>query len=148
MLILDFGITCFLYCSSLRWWFSQQCQQTKTLSRPQFLDHLLTGIECICGHYGHHHWKDKYDFLDFCLLPVAVFLWVNSICVFLNCLWAEGDWIWSCTNVAANAFVVQSDGKSSFPNWNPAVAVVTSPFSWLTWSPSKTDSYSVFPHLM
>ncbi|XP_030605448.1 sodium/hydrogen exchanger 1-like [Archocentrus centrarchus] len=23
----------------------------------QFLDHLLTGI--ICGHYGHHHWKDK-----------------------------------------------------------------------------------------
>lgn len=25
----------------------------------QFLDHLLTGIECICGHYGHHHWKDK-----------------------------------------------------------------------------------------
>lgn len=27
---------------------------------PQFLDHLLTGIECICGHYGHHHWKDKY----------------------------------------------------------------------------------------
>ncbi|XP_068603717.1 Na(+)/H(+) exchanger beta-like [Brachionichthys hirsutus] len=27
----------------------------------QFLDHLLTGIECICGHYGHHHWKDKLD---------------------------------------------------------------------------------------
>uniref|UniRef100_A0A3Q3JW42 Sodium/hydrogen exchanger n=1 Tax=Monopterus albus TaxID=43700 RepID=A0A3Q3JW42_MONAL len=27
----------------------------------QFLDHLLTGIEDICGHYGHHHWKDKYD---------------------------------------------------------------------------------------
>lgn len=26
----------------------------------QFLDHLLTGIEDICGHYGHHHWKDKY----------------------------------------------------------------------------------------
>uniref|UniRef100_H3CJK7 Sodium/hydrogen exchanger n=1 Tax=Tetraodon nigroviridis TaxID=99883 RepID=H3CJK7_TETNG len=25
----------------------------------QFLDHLLAGIECICGHYGHHHWKDK-----------------------------------------------------------------------------------------
>ncbi|KAM6910568.1 sodium/hydrogen exchanger 1 [Xenentodon cancila] len=25
----------------------------------QFLDHLLTGIEAICGHYGHHHWKDK-----------------------------------------------------------------------------------------
>ncbi|XP_056901783.1 Na(+)/H(+) exchanger beta isoform X2 [Takifugu flavidus] len=25
----------------------------------QFLDHLLTGIEDICGHYGHHHWKDK-----------------------------------------------------------------------------------------
>ncbi|KAK5615898.1 hypothetical protein CRENBAI_020424 [Crenichthys baileyi] len=24
-----------------------------------FLDHLLTGIEDICGHYGHHHWKDK-----------------------------------------------------------------------------------------
>uniref|UniRef100_A0A3Q3WQV8 Sodium/hydrogen exchanger n=1 Tax=Mola mola TaxID=94237 RepID=A0A3Q3WQV8_MOLML len=30
----------------------------------QFLDHLLTGIECICGHYGHHHWKDKYGFLN------------------------------------------------------------------------------------
>ncbi|XP_057684352.1 sodium/hydrogen exchanger 1b [Corythoichthys intestinalis] len=25
----------------------------------QFLDHLLVGIEDICGHYGHHHWKDK-----------------------------------------------------------------------------------------
>ncbi|KAJ3608794.1 hypothetical protein NHX12_023324 [Muraenolepis orangiensis] len=25
----------------------------------QFLDHLLTGIEGVCGHYGHHHWKDK-----------------------------------------------------------------------------------------
>ncbi|KAM9385665.1 sodium/hydrogen exchanger 1b [Pholidichthys leucotaenia] len=25
----------------------------------QFLDHLLAGIEDICGHYGHHHWKDK-----------------------------------------------------------------------------------------
>ncbi|XP_062343292.1 Na(+)/H(+) exchanger beta-like [Osmerus eperlanus] len=25
----------------------------------QFLDHLLTGIEEVCGHYGHHHWKDK-----------------------------------------------------------------------------------------
>ncbi|XP_068431610.1 Na(+)/H(+) exchanger beta-like [Clinocottus analis] len=25
----------------------------------QFLDHLLTGIEGICGHYGHHHWKNK-----------------------------------------------------------------------------------------
>ncbi|KAI5611977.1 sodium/hydrogen exchanger 1 [Silurus asotus] len=25
----------------------------------QFLDHLLTGIEDVCGHYGHHHWKDK-----------------------------------------------------------------------------------------
>ncbi|KAI9514442.1 hypothetical protein NQZ68_033560 [Dissostichus eleginoides] len=25
----------------------------------QFLGHLLTGIEDICGHYGHHHWKDK-----------------------------------------------------------------------------------------
>ncbi|KAG9337160.1 hypothetical protein JZ751_029751 [Albula glossodonta] len=25
----------------------------------EFLDHLLTGIEDICGHYGHHHWKDK-----------------------------------------------------------------------------------------
>ena len=24
----------------------------------QFLDHLLTGIEDICGPYGHHHWKD------------------------------------------------------------------------------------------
>uniref|UniRef100_A0A8C3MG20 Sodium/hydrogen exchanger n=1 Tax=Geospiza parvula TaxID=87175 RepID=A0A8C3MG20_GEOPR len=26
----------------------------------QFLDHLLTGIEDICGHYGHHHWKDNW----------------------------------------------------------------------------------------
>ncbi|XP_014883197.1 Na(+)/H(+) exchanger beta isoform X1 [Poecilia latipinna] len=25
----------------------------------RFLDHLLTGIEDICGHYGHHHWKNK-----------------------------------------------------------------------------------------
>ncbi|XP_061787376.1 Na(+)/H(+) exchanger beta-like isoform X1 [Nerophis lumbriciformis] len=25
----------------------------------QFLDHLLSGIEGVCGHYGHHHWKDK-----------------------------------------------------------------------------------------
>ncbi|XP_061679342.1 sodium/hydrogen exchanger 1b isoform X2 [Syngnathoides biaculeatus] len=25
----------------------------------QFLDHLLVGIEDICGHYGHHRWKDK-----------------------------------------------------------------------------------------
>ena len=43
--------------------FMMHYQQLKTLSCPQFLDHLLTGIECICGHYGHHHWKDKYDFL-------------------------------------------------------------------------------------
>uniref|UniRef100_A0A3B4XV30 Sodium/hydrogen exchanger n=1 Tax=Seriola lalandi dorsalis TaxID=1841481 RepID=A0A3B4XV30_SERLL len=27
--------------------------------KERFLDHLLTGIEDICGHYGHHHWKDK-----------------------------------------------------------------------------------------
>ncbi|XP_054903158.1 sodium/hydrogen exchanger 1 isoform X2 [Poeciliopsis prolifica] len=25
----------------------------------RFLDHLLTGIEDVCGHYGHHHWKNK-----------------------------------------------------------------------------------------
>ncbi|XP_053497817.1 sodium/hydrogen exchanger 1b isoform X2 [Ictalurus furcatus] len=25
----------------------------------QFLDHVLMGFECICGHYGHLHWKDK-----------------------------------------------------------------------------------------
>ncbi|XP_051999655.1 sodium/hydrogen exchanger 1-like [Xyrauchen texanus] len=25
----------------------------------QFLDHLLTGIEDVCGHYGQNHWKDK-----------------------------------------------------------------------------------------
>lgn len=31
----------------------------------QFLDHLLTGIEDVCGHYGHHHWKDKYDLFVF-----------------------------------------------------------------------------------
>lgn len=32
----------------------------------QFLDHLLTGIEDICGHYGHHHWKDKYGVCSRC----------------------------------------------------------------------------------
>ncbi|XP_037119767.1 LOW QUALITY PROTEIN: Na(+)/H(+) exchanger beta-like [Syngnathus acus] len=25
----------------------------------QFLDHVLVGIEDICGHFGHHRWKDK-----------------------------------------------------------------------------------------
>ncbi|KAK2887818.1 hypothetical protein Q8A67_016046 [Cirrhinus molitorella] len=25
----------------------------------QFLEHLLAGIEGVCGHYGHHHWRDK-----------------------------------------------------------------------------------------
>ncbi|XP_067267137.1 sodium/hydrogen exchanger 1b isoform X3 [Chanodichthys erythropterus] len=25
----------------------------------QFLELLLTGIEDVCGHYGHHHWRDK-----------------------------------------------------------------------------------------
>ncbi|KAM9495658.1 sodium/hydrogen exchanger 1b isoform 3-T3 [Clarias gariepinus] len=25
----------------------------------QFLDHVLMGVECICGSYGHLHWKDK-----------------------------------------------------------------------------------------
>ncbi|XP_051948619.1 sodium/hydrogen exchanger 1b isoform X2 [Xyrauchen texanus] len=25
----------------------------------QFLEHLLTGIEDVCAHYGHHHWRDK-----------------------------------------------------------------------------------------
>ncbi|KAJ7991481.1 hypothetical protein DPEC_G00284320 [Dallia pectoralis] len=25
----------------------------------EFLDHLLRGVEDICGHYGHYHWKDK-----------------------------------------------------------------------------------------
>ncbi|XP_007893135.2 sodium/hydrogen exchanger 1 [Callorhinchus milii] len=25
----------------------------------QFLDHLLTGIEDVCGHSGQHHWKEK-----------------------------------------------------------------------------------------
>ncbi|XP_046714866.1 sodium/hydrogen exchanger 1b isoform X2 [Silurus meridionalis] len=25
----------------------------------QILDNLLMGMECICGHYGHLHWKDK-----------------------------------------------------------------------------------------
>uniref|UniRef100_A0A8C9R3N7 Sodium/hydrogen exchanger n=1 Tax=Scleropages formosus TaxID=113540 RepID=A0A8C9R3N7_SCLFO len=25
----------------------------------QFLDHLLPGVESICGQYGHHHWKNK-----------------------------------------------------------------------------------------
>ncbi|KAB5565248.1 hypothetical protein PHYPO_G00238930 [Pangasianodon hypophthalmus] len=25
----------------------------------QFLDQVLMGIECICGHYGHLHWKDR-----------------------------------------------------------------------------------------
>ena len=124
------------------WWFSQHYQQTKTLSCPQFLDHLLTGIECICGHYGHHHWKDKYDFLW------LVFLWWNSICVLFNCPWAEGDWMWSGTKCCCKCFVVQRDRKSVFSTQNPAVAVVTSPFSRLTLSPSKTTSSSVFPHLM
>ncbi|XP_066523981.1 sodium/hydrogen exchanger 1b [Hoplias malabaricus] len=27
----------------------------------QFLEHVLLGIEGICGQYGHHHWKDKLD---------------------------------------------------------------------------------------
>ncbi|CAM4641332.1 unnamed protein product [Leuciscus chuanchicus] len=25
----------------------------------QFLELLLTGIDGVCGHYGHHHWRDK-----------------------------------------------------------------------------------------
>uniref|UniRef100_A0A6Q2XW20 Sodium/hydrogen exchanger n=1 Tax=Esox lucius TaxID=8010 RepID=A0A6Q2XW20_ESOLU len=25
----------------------------------EFLDHLLRGVEDVCGHYGHYHWKDK-----------------------------------------------------------------------------------------
>ncbi|KAK6324003.1 hypothetical protein J4Q44_G00063420 [Coregonus suidteri] len=25
----------------------------------EFLDHLLTGVEGVCGHYGHYHWKEK-----------------------------------------------------------------------------------------
>ncbi|XP_036411286.1 Na(+)/H(+) exchanger beta-like [Megalops cyprinoides] len=25
----------------------------------QVLHHLLAGIEGVCGHYGHHHWRDK-----------------------------------------------------------------------------------------
>uniref|UniRef100_A0A672LJT1 Sodium/hydrogen exchanger n=3 Tax=Sinocyclocheilus grahami TaxID=75366 RepID=A0A672LJT1_SINGR len=25
----------------------------------QFLEHLLAGIEGVCGHYGHHHWRHK-----------------------------------------------------------------------------------------
>uniref|UniRef100_A0A8B9K2T1 Sodium/hydrogen exchanger n=1 Tax=Astyanax mexicanus TaxID=7994 RepID=A0A8B9K2T1_ASTMX len=25
----------------------------------QFLEHVLVGIEGVCGHYGHRHWKDK-----------------------------------------------------------------------------------------
>ncbi|XP_036433763.1 LOW QUALITY PROTEIN: Na(+)/H(+) exchanger beta-like [Colossoma macropomum] len=27
----------------------------------QVLEHLLVGIEGVCGHYGHHHWRDKLD---------------------------------------------------------------------------------------
>ncbi|KFW76513.1 Sodium/hydrogen exchanger 1, partial [Manacus vitellinus] len=34
----------------------------------QFLDHLLTGIEDICGHYGHHHWKDNKKYVKKCLI--------------------------------------------------------------------------------
>ncbi|KAL7868928.1 hypothetical protein SRHO_G00103120 [Serrasalmus rhombeus] len=26
-----------------------------------FLQHVLGGIEAVCGHYGHHHWRDKLD---------------------------------------------------------------------------------------
>ncbi|XP_026885980.2 sodium/hydrogen exchanger 1b isoform X1 [Electrophorus electricus] len=25
----------------------------------QFINHMLSGIENVCGHYGHHHWRDK-----------------------------------------------------------------------------------------
>lgn len=42
------------------------------LLNTQFLDHLLTGIEDICGHYGHHHWKDKYDFYSGKTLQLVV----------------------------------------------------------------------------
>uniref|UniRef100_A0AAR2JMM7 Sodium/hydrogen exchanger n=1 Tax=Pygocentrus nattereri TaxID=42514 RepID=A0AAR2JMM7_PYGNA len=27
----------------------------------EFLQHVLGGIEAVCGHYGHHHWRDKLD---------------------------------------------------------------------------------------
>ncbi|XP_052388848.1 sodium/hydrogen exchanger 1b [Carassius gibelio] len=27
----------------------------------QFLEHLLAGIEGVCGHYGHRHWRHKLD---------------------------------------------------------------------------------------
>ncbi|XP_048848751.1 Na(+)/H(+) exchanger beta-like isoform X3 [Brienomyrus brachyistius] len=30
----------------------------------QVLDHLLTGVAHVCGHYGHHHWRDKLTRLD------------------------------------------------------------------------------------
>ncbi|XP_075920831.1 sodium/hydrogen exchanger 2-like [Petromyzon marinus] len=27
----------------------------------RFMDHILAGVEDICGHYGHHHWRDKFE---------------------------------------------------------------------------------------
>lgn len=46
----------------------------------QFLDHLLTGIECICGHYGHHHWKDKYDLVS----SSSVSSPLRKVCLFVQ----------------------------------------------------------------
>lgn len=54
----------------------------------KFLDHLLTGIEDICGHYGHHHWKDKYDFNNHILAP-----FISS----LNTVWVLSLFIWGWT---------------------------------------------------
>ncbi|EPY89194.1 sodium/hydrogen exchanger 1 [Camelus ferus] len=40
-------------------WVVLQAPEVTRVHHREFLDHLLTGIEDICGHYGHHHWKDK-----------------------------------------------------------------------------------------
>ncbi|KAM4696646.1 sodium/hydrogen exchanger 2-like isoform 2-T2 [Rhinophrynus dorsalis] len=30
----------------------------------RFLDHLLTGIEDVCGHWGQYYWKDKFEYFN------------------------------------------------------------------------------------
>lgn len=70
------------------------------LSDPQFLDHLLTGIEDICGHYGHHHWKDKYGFYSELTLQLAVTREHESCIVFIT------DW--------SSSYRISNDDKQIF----------------------------------
>ncbi|XP_018089236.2 sodium/hydrogen exchanger 2 [Xenopus laevis] len=30
----------------------------------RFLDHLVTGIEDVCGHWGQYYWKDKFEYFS------------------------------------------------------------------------------------